>query len=191
MPYQLELSKIAFHAASLVLFVMLAVCSYTDWKYRRIYNKVTLPSLVLGLGLAAITNFPAGLQNAALACAVGFGLFFVLFIFGMMGGGDVKLVAAIGALTGFPLLWDALFLGILAGGLYALAVSVRHGQLGKILKNVFWFLWGLVLWRKMVQPDSAAAVKIPYGLCLAAGTAVAFVLHHFYGFTGSIIALGH
>ena len=185
-----DLEKIGFYASSVVLFAMLLISSYTDWKYRRIYNKVTLPCLALGLGLAAITNFPAGLQSAALACLLGFALFLLLFMFGMMGGGDVKLVAAIGALTGYPFIWDALFFGILAGGLYAIPAAALHGRLGKILKNVFWCLWGLLIWRKMAQLDTADAIKIPYGLCLSAGTVMAFLLHHFFHISGSAIFLG-
>jgi prepilin peptidase CpaA len=174
----LDWAKMSFYVSSFALFATLSICSYTDWKYRRIYNKVTLPSVALGLALAGIANFPDGLWNALLACLLAFTLFYLLFTLGVMGGGDVKLVAAIGALVGYPLIWDALFYGVVAGGIYALVVLAIKGGLWKILKNVAWFILGLLLWRKMASLQSEHSIKIPYGLCLAVGAACAYWLKH-------------
>lgn len=175
----LDWTKASFYASSLALFTVLSICSYTDWKHRRIYNKVTLPGIALGLVLAGTANFPGGLWNALLACLLAFTMFYLLFALGVMGGGDVKLVAAIGALIGYPLIWDALFYGIVAGGVYAIAVLACRGGLWQALKNVTWFLFGLILWRKMASLHSEHSIKIPYGLCLAVGTACAYWLKYF------------
>lgn len=179
MPLDFELSKLAFYLSHIVLFGLLVACSYTDWRYRKIYNKITVPAILVGLVLSAMTNFPQGLWNALFACAVGFFLFFILFVFGWMGGGDVKLIAAIGALTGYPFIIDALFFGIIFGGVYAALVLLVRGGLWETIKSVLLFLWNLILWRYAQPMHSNNSIKIPYGLCLSAGTAIAFGLKYF------------
>lgn len=186
-----DLIRLGFYCSSFVLFLLLGISSYTDWKSRKIYNKVTVPSAVLGLVIASLTNFPSGLQNAALACGLGFALFFALFLLGMMGGGDVKLVAAIGALTGFPFILDALFFGILTGGVYAVALLACKGGLWQNVKNVFLFIWGLLFWRMRMPLETNNSIKIPYGLCLSVGTAVAFILKHVVKISQNSLVLGY
>jgi len=60
----------------------------------------------------------AGLA-AGLLCS---GSFFVL---GGLGGGDVKLIAALGAVLGHPAIWPALFWIALAGAVFAIVALVR------------------------------------------------------------------
>ncbi len=67
-----------------------------------------------------------------------------------MGAGDVKLLAALGAWVGpATAVWMALYAGI-AGGVFAVVVSLYGGDLARVLGNV----WGLLMfWRVMgVQP---------------------------------------
>lgn len=191
MPFAIDLPRIALYLGSAALVTLLVISSYTDWKYRKIYNKVTLPAILIGLGLAAMTNFPAGLQSAALACVLGFSFFYLLFMLGMMGGGDVKLVAAIGALTGYPFIVDALFFGIIAGGVYAILILAIKGGLWKNIKNALWFIWGLMLWRKAIPLQTTDSIKIPYGLCLSAGTMIALLLRHVMQISQGSLVLGY
>jgi len=105
----------------LSLVGMLAVASYNDQRFQIIPKKVTLPLLALGVlfnlirgawigeqGLAA-WYFGAGswwlglldgLLFAVAGFALGFALFFIMWILGVCRGGDVKLVAAVGAWLG-------------------------------------------------------------------------------------------
>ena len=65
---------------------------------------------------------------------VGFGVFFLLALIGRgaMGLGDVKLAGVIGLMTGYPLVVAALALGIVLGGVAAIALLVtrRAGRKG-------------------------------------------------------------
>ena len=61
-----------------VLFVLLAVSSYTDLKERKIYNKFTFPCIIIGLLLGAIIDYRHILPSRFIGLGVGFGLFFIL-----------------------------------------------------------------------------------------------------------------
>lgn len=101
--------------------VLFAICvggftlaaAITDARTRRIPNKLTLPMFLLGLiyqlafnGWSGSPEFgigEAGLANALLGFALGFGTLFVLWLVGGGGGGDVKLMGALSIWLGFQL----------------------------------------------------------------------------------------
>ena len=72
--------------------------------------------------------------------AVGFFPAFVLFALGGMGGGDVKLLGAIGAIAGAVAATETLILAFLVGGLFALGKLAWHGRLfatlGRTLRSI-------------------------------------------------------
>ena len=89
------------------LFSALLVVTGTDLSHRIIPNVVTVPGIVIGL-LGAATVLPVGLMNALLGVAIGGGILWALawaspYLFGKegMGGGDIKLLAMIGAFLGW------------------------------------------------------------------------------------------
>lgn len=177
---ELTLSTITFYLSRLILFGLLIIASYTDWRDRKIYNRHTISAFLLGLGLAALGGFPRELGEAALGSLVAFGIFFFLFVFGLMGGGDAKLAAAIGALIGYPAILDALFWGTMVGGVYALTVLLVRGGLWENVKQVFYCFWNFIYSRQVSIPKPKESKKIPYGICLSAGTLLALVLRYTY-----------
>jgi prepilin peptidase CpaA len=173
------LSDWALYLSDVILIILIFVCAYTDKKNRKIYNDITLPSILLGLLLGISIQFPGIFLNRLLGFGVGFGLFFLMFMFGFMGGGDVKLVAAIGALRGYPFIVDAIFFGVLVGGLYAIVVLIAHKRLWKNLRSIFIFMYSLIIpWRKTHSLKSEESIKIPYGFCISIGTFIALILHY-------------
>lgn len=79
------------------LAIALIVSIYTDIRYRLIFNKITLPiALAAPLYWYASGGFNAADIGIHLVTAIAtFTFFALLFRFGMMGGGDVKLFAAL------------------------------------------------------------------------------------------------
>jgi prepilin signal peptidase PulO-like enzyme (type II secretory pathway) len=109
-------------AASIALLTPLAA---TDVVTRRVPNAVTLPAglVIVALRLA----FQRGeLAETLIAAAVAFAVFLLLAVLmrGGLGMGDVKLAALIGLLLGRSAT-EALFIGILAGGIASLAIYTR------------------------------------------------------------------
>ena len=76
------------------------VATATDLKNRRIPNWLTVSAAVLGLVFHVATAGVAGLWFSLGGFGVGFGILFVLWLIGGGGGGDVKLMGAVGAWVG-------------------------------------------------------------------------------------------
>ncbi|MFD1363094.1 prepilin peptidase [Lentibacillus salinarum] len=79
-----------------LLTVMVIVTTYTDFKYRKIYNKFLLPCIILSLLLHTIHGT---LTDSLIAMAFAFAFFFLAYIFGMTSPGDVKLFAVAGSVV--------------------------------------------------------------------------------------------
>jgi Flp pilus assembly protein protease CpaA len=63
----------------------------------------------------------------------GFALWLVSNFLGrIMGGGDIKLLMALGALMGAGFMLWTFAIGAIAGGVMAVAISLRRGLLGKV-----------------------------------------------------------
>ena len=109
-----------------ILFSALLVVTGTDLTHKIIPNVVTVPGIALGL-FGAATVLPVGLINALLGVAIGGGILWALawaspYLFGKegMGGGDIKLLAMIGAFLG----WKPALLTIMIGSLTGSIIGV-------------------------------------------------------------------
>lgn len=94
--------------AMVLLFTSAAVLS--DLRTRRIPNWLTVSSLALALVTHSVHGRLDGLVFSLLGFAAGFGVLFLLWLVGGGGGGDVKMMAALGAWLGWKLTL-AVFLG--------------------------------------------------------------------------------
>ncbi len=126
----------------LVPIGLVAIATLHDLASREIPDWISL--LLLAWGIAAGTLSPtAGAAAGALVGGlIGFALTAPLFWLGGIGGGDVKLIAALGVCLGPGLLLAALFWTAVAGGVLALIAKLR-GQ--KDFAYVPAILAGLVL----------------------------------------------
>ena len=164
--------------AALTLFVV-ACASVTDvWK-GMIYNWLTLPALVLGVGLAAIHQGWTGFGLSILGVCVGGGVSLIPFVYGLLGGGDVKLLAALGAIMGPVFIGETLLIATLAGGIVGLGLMFARG---KIVPTLVWY-WGCLhgmfrfLFYKgtaLMLPDCPKAGTAPFAVCIAIGALVAY-----------------
>lgn len=167
-------------AVALIILSIAAV--WCDLRRRRIPNALTLGGLLLALVLrtaAGLDALTAGLLGAALA----FGLSLPLFAIGGLGGGDVKLLTAVGAFLGPKQLMLAMVVMALAGGVMALVTVVRHRAAKKTLLNMRMILsTGFAGGKKrrkgnLVLPTigSPGALTIPYGVAIALGATAAAI----------------
>jgi leader peptidase (prepilin peptidase)/N-methyltransferase len=118
------------------LFSALLVVTAIDLEHQIIPDAITLPGLGLGL-LSASTVLPVGFWNSLAGILVGGGLLWILawlspYLFGKegMGGGDIKLLAMIGAFLG----WRPVLLTVMVGAVVGSVVGV--GLIGlKVLRR--------------------------------------------------------
>jgi prepilin peptidase CpaA len=110
----------------LAVLAGLIACGF-DLKWRKIPNWLTISALILGLGGHAVFGWESG-AGALWGCLTGLVLLAIPFIAGGIGGGDVKLMMALGAFLGVVrIFWVFVYAGI-AGGMISLLYLVR--QLG-------------------------------------------------------------
>src|SRR4051812_32160617 len=82
------------------LLAMLAWAAFGDCRARGIPNKLTLPLAIAGILQSLCALHTATPGQAMFGFAAGFGLTILPFAMGAMGGGDVKLMAGVGAWVG-------------------------------------------------------------------------------------------
>ena len=116
------------------LFVLVLVqVIFFDFEHHLILDRVMFPAMAVAL----VVSLFAQPWWAGLATGFGAGLlFFVLAVLGSavlkqeaLGFGDVKLAAFMGLLLGVPLIFSALFYGVLFAGLGAIVFIVWHRSL--------------------------------------------------------------
>jgi len=160
--------------------LIVGIGAFIDIRTRRIPNVLTFGGAFAGLLYWAWASGWSGLGVSAAGWVVGVALFLPLFLLRGMGGGDVKLLGAVGAWLGpVAVLVSALYATI-AGAALALVVGARHRYLGTAFRNL-WALFGV--WRTAgVRPgpgltlEESAGPRLPYGLAIAIGTAAAIYL---------------
>ena len=116
--------------------VLLAVAAVVDWRTRRIPNWLTF-TLVLS-GLAQSLVMPSAMVSpgsAMLGLLAGFVLIFPLYALGAVGGGDVKLLAGIGAWFGPQAAIAVFAVEAVVGMVMALAQAAYQGKTRLLLKN--------------------------------------------------------
>lgn len=160
-----------------VLALLLIAAAVIDYRTYRIPNWLTVTGLLVGLGLsAAVAARPAsGFLWALAGAATGLALLLPLYAMRMLGAGDVKLMAMVGAFLGLPETLPALLCVFLAGGLAALAFVVVHRSLPRLAANFRAMVEGSVLSALTGQPFGGMAPgmsvgKLPYGVSICAGT---------------------
>jgi prepilin peptidase CpaA len=164
--------------ASTVAFTI--TCIALDVRSRRIPNTITGPAIVLG---AALNLFHGGLEGLAYALAGILIMVVILlgpFALGGIGGGDVKMMAALGALIGPRLASLGLALGMILGGAIMVLHLGRLGRLGQKLRaTAEMFSTAAVtgsLTPLRVSAEHPDAISLPYSIPLGLGTLAVLLL---------------
>lgn len=160
------------------VFAVIAIATYTDCRWRLIKNTLTLPTIALGLLLHFLSSGWSGLSFGLLGLAAGFGLMIIPFAFGQMGGGDVKLMAALGSLLGAYAILNVFLYTTLAGGFLAMGFAVYHRRGLHTFRQAWQITKGLLIFQSVSHTESEGeqAVSIPYGLAIAVGTLIYLML---------------
>ena len=123
--FSIELAVVTLYCC---LFLVLMVI---DLEHHILPNKLVYPGIVVALAISvAFSVLPNSLEvvpeikSAAAGGAIGLGLFLLIIVVsrGGMGWGDVKMASLIGLVIGYPLVFVALFLAVVSGGLISWAL---------------------------------------------------------------------
>ena len=156
-----------------ILVAFVATIVVTDWRWRRIPNAATYPTMLVGLVLGALEStgragfpgsvFSGGILDHVAGLAIGFLVAWPFYAGGGLKAGDGKFLMAIGALKGTTFLFVGAVYGALIGGLIAIGFIVarrlraRRAGTGETMGTLM-HTW------------------IPYGVALGLGALVALAL---------------
>ena len=150
-----------------------------DVQQHRIPNWITYPAIIGGVLLRSYYFGARGALSAVAGCLLAAGIVFVFYALRALGAGDLKLLAALGSLAG-PEHAIYILLGTgVAGGILALIYAAYRRRLRTTLVNVgslvkFHATSGLHAHPEL-NLDNPDALRMPYGLAIAAGTLYAFI----------------
>ena len=173
--------------------VVLAVAAgYTDVRWGKVFNALTVPFALLGLILNTIGGGWEGLLLSLGGLAAGFGLWlFSSFLGRILGGGDIKLLMAFGALQGpVFMLWTFVY-GALIGGAIALVLALRRGMLLRTFRQLGTSLYMRAVVKapmdisgspgEITPVGDAAEVRLPYAIALGLGAMLVLALRVWAG----------
>ena len=163
------------------LLAVVSIAGFSDIRTRRIPNWIVLAGLLLGLAGNMVLYGWAGLVRAGLGLGLALLVYFPLYMLRGMGAGDVKLMAAVGAIAG-PANWvGVLVLTGLLGGIFALALVASQGAVRKTLDNLGCILWELAHLRAPSDRYQEIDVRNPRALRLPHGSVIALAVIAFIG----------
>jgi prepilin peptidase CpaA len=112
-----------------IIAIGMGAAAIIDLRTRRIPNLLTASLAAIGIGIAAAGFGRVGVGAAVLGCVLGLAFMLPGHIFGATGAGDVKLLAAAGALVGPADTLYAFLYTAVAGGALALIVALSRRRL--------------------------------------------------------------
>ena len=153
--------------AIVLVLIAAGVASYTDLTRRKIPNALVASLLVCGLAARAFDGGTAVLIGLGVfAIVLGIGM--LAFALGMMGGGDVKFIAAASAVLGWPQALPFIAYTLVAGGVLALAASAMRGRLPALLSNLRMMSYSIAAGARP-QVTASDSGSIPYALAILTG----------------------
>jgi prepilin peptidase CpaA len=140
----------------------------TDLWKGRIYNWMTLPALACGIAVSAVNGGAWGALSALAGAALGLALYGWMFWLGQLGGGDVKLLMALGAWGGPAYAADVALLSVLLGGALALGMPALRVRLPDFARKLFRFGRSVALPGLEVEiPRADRSQTLPFGVPIA------------------------
>ncbi len=130
-----------------LMIILLVIAAFFDLKYRIVPDKVSVGGIVVGLvfslfvpQLHSVSGHIHSLGLSILGILIGGGSIYFMMVAGdllfkkdLIGGGDVKLLAMIGAFMGWEIALLTLFLALFLCVVYGIIVNIRTIAFGPFL----------------------------------------------------------
>jgi Flp pilus assembly protein protease CpaA len=151
-----------------LIVALAAVGAVWDVRTGRVPNTLTYAAVLAGLVLNALLPSPAGLGlgNAALGVVVAAGPLFLVYLAGGLGGGDVKLMAAVGAFLGYRDATYALLYACIAGAVLSIATILWKEGVGGA-----WLRFPSFFRRRRPRDGDLPRLRFPFAVAALVGVA--------------------
>lgn len=161
-----------------VLLALTLPAAVYDFRFRRIPNWLAVTGLLAGIAVNTVLFGTTGLVRALLGMGIALLIYFPLYLLRGMGAGDVKLMAACGAILGVkPWLLLLLFTSI-SSAAAGFAVAASKGRLRSTLINAGFIARELLsgrsprVSRKEIDVGNKEAIRMPHGIAAAFAAAL-------------------
>lgn len=163
-----------------VLFILLVIASVSDYRTYKIPNWLTAGGITFGLIYNSIVPFSLhhGFLWALGGMLIGFVIMLPCYALRIMGAGDVKLMATVGAFLGVTDTLHAVVYSFIVGGIAAMGFALFNRATMRMVANVKGIMQMMMLsviggFRPEVRIEASKSVgKLPYGICISIGTVV-------------------
>jgi prepilin peptidase CpaA len=157
-----------------VTLAFAGLCIASDVRSRRIPNLLSGFGMAAGIVLNTIWFGADGLLASLGGLLLTMTLLLAPFAMGGLGGGDVKMMGAVGALLGPRVALPALLVGLVFGGVIMAIHLARLRRLRATLSTVVTMVAGSVLGGSLdplrVSAAQPGAITLPYSVPLGLGT---------------------
>ncbi len=166
--------------------IFCVVAAYIDGTQLKVPNAITFPMIIAGWLYSSVSYGVAGdgwymgLLWSIAGTAVGLACLYPFYAIGGMGGGDVKMLAAVGAWVHCTITIWAFFLSAIIGGLMAVLMIVLSKSRIKHYYQFFGILNEILAVKNPEKLSEIAAARkhtmqlLPYGIPIAIGTILHF-----------------
>lgn len=168
--------SLPFDARMIVTLLFVTLCCAVDLRAGRIPNVLSGTAVIVGLWLGVLKGGVSGLIASAVGALFVGAILLLPFSLGGIGAGDVKMMAALGALLGTRVALVGLLVGMAFGGVIAVVYLLYRGRLSEKLTATRRRALAAVITRSLaplkMSAGDADAIALPYSLPLAVGTLV-------------------
>lgn len=171
-----------------ILLLLLFVAAWQDFRTYHISNAVVFWGALIGLLLNTSLPEGIGVIESFMGWSIGFLLLLPLYLLRMMGAGDIKLMAMVGAFVGTDDILGVFLNTLIAGGVLAFIISLQQGMLSRLMENLAHQLQITFTLNKtdlannnppMLGKSPCSIGKIPYAIAIAIGTVIFLTTNHF------------
>jgi prepilin peptidase CpaA len=119
----------------MIAFAYIIIAFYTDIRWMVIPNTLTLSAAGLGIVFQTIINQWSGFITSVVGLCVVFAITLGLYLIRGVGAGDVKGLAALGAITGAQFSMSVLVIALIYAGVVGFVIIVSRGRIGELIHH--------------------------------------------------------
>jgi prepilin peptidase CpaA len=171
--------------AQVLLAALTLTAAVYDIRERRIPNWLVLAGIIAGFAWNLYSGGWSGLGHAAEGLGLGFALYFPLYLLKARGAGDVKLLAAVGAIVGPGNCFWVFILTAILGGIIAMVILLLRGRVRHTFFNLSFLVSDLSKLRaphrssEELDVTTSRGLRLPHGAMIAVGVAAFIVMAEF------------
>lgn len=158
----------------IVVTIWLSVLSWSDCKYRRLPNYLTLPGVIIFPVMYFFLNGWNGVVSSIIGGLIGGAFLLIPFLLRGAGAGDVKMLLSVGCLSGFPGVFMTLVITSILGTILGIAMmiygKVDTARVKHFFRCCFDFRYDRKAGRENLPDLKREKLRIPYGVAIALGT---------------------